>query len=191
MKIISGMLKGRMVKGYQIKGTRPTMDRVKESIFGSIQKSVPNAAVLDLFAGSGNLGFEALSNGSKYCYFVDKNPIATRTIKENSINFQMQDQSVILCMDYKKALSYFQENHLQFSLVFIDPPYENQIIENVLNQLIEKKILESNAVVVVEMEQNDIGDKEINGLEKLKVKEYGTKVVQIFTVKKFEKSKNQ
>lgn len=183
MKIISGKLKGRMVKGYQIQGTRPTMDRVKESIFGSIQKSVPNAMVLDLFAGSGNLGFEALSNGSKHCYFVDKNPIATRTIKENSIQFQMQDDSTILCMDYKKALGYFQENNFQFSLVFIDPPYENQIIENVLNQLVDKKLLSSNAIVVVEMEENNIGNKEITGLEKLKVKEYGKKVVQIFTVK--------
>ena len=68
LKIISGKLKGRVIKGFDIDGTRPTMDRVKESLFSSIQNYIPDSICLDLFSGSGNLGFEALSNNSKHCY---------------------------------------------------------------------------------------------------------------------------
>ena len=70
MRVISGFLKGRNIVGYDIDGTRPTMDRVKMSLFGSIQNYIPNSVVLDLFAGSGNLGIEAISNGAKYCYLL-------------------------------------------------------------------------------------------------------------------------
>ena len=73
MKIISGSLKGRKIIGYDIEGTRPTMDRVRESLFAMIQNHLPNSIVLDLFAGCATLGLEALSNGSKLCYFNDIN----------------------------------------------------------------------------------------------------------------------
>ena len=73
MKIISGTLKGRNIKGYNLEGTRPTMDRVKESLFAIIQNKIKDSIVLDLFSGSGNLGIEAISNGAKLCYFNDMN----------------------------------------------------------------------------------------------------------------------
>ena len=73
MKVISGTLKGRKILGYDIEGTRPTMDRVKESLFATIQEYLKDSIVLDLFAGSGNLGIEAISNGSSHCYFIDNN----------------------------------------------------------------------------------------------------------------------
>ena len=81
MKVISGTLKGRNIKGYNIDGTRPTMDRVKESLFGMIQDNIKESTVLDLFSGSGNLGIEAISNGAKFCYFIDNNKEAIQTIK--------------------------------------------------------------------------------------------------------------
>ena len=70
MKVISGTLKGRIIKGYNIEGTRPTMDRVKESLFASINSFIKDSTVLDLFAGTGNLGIEAISNGAKKCYYL-------------------------------------------------------------------------------------------------------------------------
>ena len=82
MKVISGKLKGRVLKGYNIEGTRPTMDRVKESLFASIQDRIMDSVVLDLFAGSGNLGIEAISNGANKCYFVDNNKICIKTIND-------------------------------------------------------------------------------------------------------------
>ena len=82
-KVISGSLKGRVIKGYDISGTRPTMDRVKESLFAMIQNYLKDSIVLDLFSGSGNLGIEALSNDAKIVYFNDYNKICTKTIEEN------------------------------------------------------------------------------------------------------------
>jgi 16S rRNA (guanine966-N2)-methyltransferase len=75
MRVISGMLKGRNIKGDKIKGTRPTMDKIKQSLFAMIQNDVKDAICLDLFAGSGSLGIEAISNGASYVYFVDKNKV--------------------------------------------------------------------------------------------------------------------
>ena len=88
MKVISGKYKGRNILGYNIIGTRPTMDRVRESLFAMIQNKVKNSICLDLFAGSGSLGFEALSNGALKCYFVDKNIKVINTLKKNNNNFK-------------------------------------------------------------------------------------------------------
>ena len=91
MRVISGVLKGRNVKGYDIDGTRPTMDRVKESMFATIQNNLKDSVCLDLFCGSGNLGIEAISNGSKLCYFVDNNIKAIKVVEENlkTLNIKM------------------------------------------------------------------------------------------------------
>ena len=86
LKVISGSLKGRNILGYNIQGTRPTMDRVKESVFAMIQDNIQNSNCLDLFAGSGNLGIEAISNGCKYTYFVDNNKECYLTILKNLNN---------------------------------------------------------------------------------------------------------
>ena len=103
MKIISGKYKGRNLLGFDIDGTRPTMDRVKESLFATIQNYLANSTILDLFSGSGNLGIEALSEGASYAYLVDSNHKAIDTIKKN-INTINIDNVDVLNMDYKQAL---------------------------------------------------------------------------------------
>ena len=111
MRVISGYLKGRNILGYNIPGTRPTMDRVKESMFALIQNQVKASVVLDLFAGSGQLGIEALSNYCDRCYFVDKNNIAIETIKENSKGI---DNAIIIKSDYKK---YLNETNIKYDII--------------------------------------------------------------------------
>ena len=95
MKIISGLYKGRNIEGYDLDGTRPTMERVKESLFAIIQNNMADAVVLDLFSGSGNLGIEALSQGAKYAYLVDYNAKAAKTIKKNLDTIGIKDAEVI------------------------------------------------------------------------------------------------
>src|SRR5699024_8589559 len=104
MRIISGKYKGRVLKGYTLKGTRPTMDRVKESLFASIQDYLDNSVCLDLFAGSGNLGIEALSMGAREVVFVDKEYMACKTIKSNLDMLDNNLNTTILTMDYLKAI---------------------------------------------------------------------------------------
>ena len=104
MRIISGKYKGKKLQGFNIEGTRPTMDRVKESLFAMIQNYIPGSIVLDLFAGSGALGLEAISQGAKTCYLIDNNIEAINTIKTNSQN--MDENIIIMHTDYKKYLLY-------------------------------------------------------------------------------------
>ena len=103
MKVISGKYKGRKLDGFDIDGTRPTMDRVKESLFAIIQNYISESIVLDLFAGSGNLGIEALSEGAKYAYLVDKNIKCIKTIKKNVNNIGIENVKIIH-NDYRKVL---------------------------------------------------------------------------------------
>ena len=108
MRIISGTLKGREVKGFNLDGTRPTMDRVKESLFAMIQNKVRDSIVLDLFAGSGNLGIEAISNGSKQCYFNDINKECVKVINENIKKFKIEDNSILINKSWEDTLKYLE-----------------------------------------------------------------------------------
>ena len=105
MKVISGTLKGRNIEGYTLDGTRPTMDRVKESLFAMIQDYIKDSSVLDLFAGSGQLGIEAISNGANICYFIDHNNEVVKTLNRNIINLNIKDKSKIILSDWKKFLN--------------------------------------------------------------------------------------
>lgn len=175
MRVISGKLKGRNIKGFDIDGTRPTMDRVKESIFSTIQNYIDDACVLDLFAGSGNLGIEAISNGAKKCYFVDNNKVAINTINENIKNFNI-DNAEVLNSDYLNALNSLKNK--KFDLVFLDPPYRFDYIDGIIEFLIDNNMLNDNALIICEYENNI--NKEYDDLSIFKDKKYGSKKVVIF-----------
>ena len=179
MKVISGFLKGRKILGYDIEGTRPTMDRVKESIFGSIQNYVDGSVVLDLFAGSGNLGIESISNGAKYCYFVDNNKNAINTINKNISNFNIGEYVKVMNMDYKKALEYYKDNNISFDIIFVDPPYKYEIMEELINTIREYNILNDNGILVLEFSFDKLSDT-YSGYILKKKKKYGDKFVYIF-----------
>ena len=161
MRIISGKYKGKKLNGFNIEGTRPTMDRVKESLFGMIQTYIPDSIVLDLFAGSGALGLEAVSNGAKECYLIDNNIEAIKTIKENSQNFE--EQLNIIHIDYKKFL---KTTDKKFDIIFLDPPYKEKQLDTSLRIIEERGLLNENGIVICEYE---IGEHHTN-LELIKEK---------------------
>lgn len=177
MKIISGKYKGRVLEGFDIAGTRPTMDRVKESLFAMIQSYLEDATVLDLFAGSGNLGIEALSEGAKEIYLVDKNKKACQVINRNlkKIGIEASD---IFCGDYKSALEKYQEQSIKFDIIFLDPPYQTDLVKKSVEIIEKYELLSQNGIIVAE---SDILDKIIfsDKLEIVKSKKYGDKVVAI------------
>ena len=179
MKVISGTLKGRNILGYNIDGTRPTMDRVKESVFGTIQSYISNSIVLDLFAGSGNLGIEAISNGASKCYFVDNNIEAIKVIKKNIDIFNIKDKSTILHNDYNKALDYFYNSNIKFDIIFVDPPYKYEIIEKVIDKVIEYNLLNEDGIIVLEFEKDKLKENYEN-LSLIKNKKYGEKYIYIY-----------
>ena len=124
MRVISGYLKGRELLGYNVETTRPTMSRVKESMFASIQNYIDNSIVLDLFCGTGSLGIEALSMGASRCYFVDNNKDILRYLNKNINNLGINSKSIIVSKDYRDSLLYFKNN---FSFLLLLLKYTVQI----------------------------------------------------------------
>ncbi len=158
MRIIRGLYKGRMLKGYDISGTRPTMSRVKESLFGMIQDHLDGKVVLDLFAGSGNLGFEALSCGASKVWFVDHNQKAVKVIYENASMLGVEQNVTVLCLDYLKALVKLKEAPVVFDLIFLDPPYKDRIISSLLSFIIEYDLIRKDGLVVCEVSAQETPD---------------------------------
>ena len=178
MKVISGKYKGRVLKGFDINGTRPTMDRVKESLFAMIQDYIKDSIVLDLYSGSGNLAIEALSNGSKKAYLVDNNKIAINTINENLKQLNINNATVIKD-DALVVLNNFKQEQKVFDIIFLDPPYHTNELDKTLTKINENiNILSTDGIIICETGLSINYDK-YNNLCIFKTRKYGSKIVTI------------
>lgn len=132
MRVITGIARGRRLETLPGDNTRPTGEKVKESLFSAIQFDIEGRRVLDLFAGSGQLGIEALSRGASGCVFVDKNTDAVQIIRRNLQHTNLAEKAQVLGMD---ALSYLTRPGDRFDLVFLDPPYASDLLMPVLEKV--------------------------------------------------------
>lgn len=176
MRIISGKYKGLFLEGFTLVGTRPTMDRVKESLFAMLGQTVFESCCLDLFAGSGSLGIEALSNGAKEVYFVDHNPKAVATIEKNLKKIHGNELASVFKSDWKKALDTFAQNKKKFSIIFLDPPYQANLLNACIQKIKELDLLEENGLLVLEYENTKI---ENETFPIYKERHYGSKTIEI------------
>lgn len=174
LRVISGKYKGKNLLGFDVLGTRPTMDRVKESMFGIIQSRIKDSICLDLFAGSGSLGIEALSNGARECYFVEKNNEIYDLLEKNLIGV---DGNILIKSDYKDALNSFVKKNIKFDIIFLDPPYKLCLINDILDFIFMNNLLNDDGIVVCEYEVEDVLS---NKFEELKTKKYGSKMVTFY-----------
>lgn len=177
MRVISGKYKGLFLDGFNINGTRPTMDRVKESMFASIQNYLKNSVCLDLFAGSGSLGIEALSNGAEYCYFVDNNPEILKILKIN-LNKLKENNHSIINKSYKVALENFKIENKKFDIIILDPPYKLNLINDILTYIHNNDLLSKDGIIICEYENEFVENENFNIL---KEKKYGSKLVRIYS----------
>lgn len=161
MRIIGGLARG--TKLYTLDGlnTRPTLDRVRESLFNILQNNIRDAKVLDLFAGSGAIGLEALSRGAEKAILCDKNKTAIEIIKQNVHKLRMQDKAIIKHMDYEQFLKTSKE---KFNFIYIDPPYKTNFISNSLEIICNRNLLEKDAVIVAETDELERIENEIKEL---------------------------
>lgn len=159
MRIIAGNLKAKRINGPKTKITRPTLDRVKESLFSIIGPYIKDANVLDLFSGTGNLGIESISRGAKFAWLNDKEISSISTIISNIKLTKIQEYVKITKKDYTKCLAQIEKEKVCFDIIFLDPPYESKLAIDTLKYLSNSKpddILKSDGIIVYETDKNFI-----------------------------------
>ena len=179
VRVISGYLKGRKLEGYMVETTRPTMDRVKESMFASVQDYIGESIVLDLFCGTGSLGIEAISMGASKCYFVDNNKNIINYLNKNISNLNIKDKCNVVQKDYKEALLYFKNNNIKFNIILVDAPYKMEVMEEVINLISEYKLLHENGILILEYSFDKL-EENYNNLKQIRHKKYSDKFVSIY-----------
>ena len=150
MRIISGVSRGSRLVTLEGTETRPTLDRVKEPLFSIIQMHIKDASVLDLFAGSGALGLEALSRGAKMAVFSDISDKAINVIKQNIEKTKLGEKTVVIKNSYEEVLKQMKSEKKEFDIIFLDPPYKSGLLDDAIRKILEYKLLAKEGIVVVE-----------------------------------------
>ena len=153
MRVISGTRKGLPLKAVPGTNTRPTTDKVKESIFNMIGPYFNGGTAVDLFAGSGGLGIESLSRGIETCIFIEKDYKAIQTINENLKKCRLEDASEIYKIDASRAVKAFEKRALSIELLFVDPPYSKTPFYNSVGEIVEKGLMSETGTIVCEHEK--------------------------------------
>ncbi len=150
MRVISGERRGLNLYTLEGDNTRPTLDRVKETMFNVINFDIPNKNCLDVFSGSGNLSIEAMSRGANTVYLIENDRQAFSVIEQNLEKSKYIQKVKCFNKDYKVALNNISDEGIKFSIVFLDPPYNENFYSETLNLLVELNLLEDDAIVVCE-----------------------------------------
>lgn len=176
MRVISGSRRGHKLHEFVGSDVRPTTDRVKESIFNLIQDYVPSAVVLDMFAGSGALSFEALSRGAEYAVLIDNDRRSVEIIKKNIHELKFED----MCETREASCFGYAKNCTEkFDIIFLDPPYNKGLIEPALSAVTEYGLLREGGIVLLESDNTDFKD-DIPGLKVEKQRRYGRTFITVY-----------
>ncbi len=181
MRIISGTSKGRKLATPKDLPLRPTSDRVKESIFNILRGQIEGRVVLDLFAGTGNLGIEALSRGAKKVIFVEKGRHAGGLIQRNLAQSGLGERSEVLPVEANRAIGILKQRGNTFDLIFMDPPYEKGWVEKTLVKLISHRIYHKDSILVVEHHRRELLPPVLHGWNLIRQRKMGETVVSFLT----------
>ncbi len=175
MRVITGSVRGRRLKAPPGLAVRPTTDLVKEAVFSIIHFDLESARVLDLFAGSGQMGIEALSRGAKYCVFVDSSRESQAAIRDNLATTELTDRASLAPMDAK---TYLQASGEKFDIAFLDPPYDSNMIPSVLPLLAEK--MSESGIILCEHQKGETLPEQVGEFAVHKAYRYGKTVVTVY-----------
>lgn len=178
MRVISGTARGKKLNSLEGMNTRPTLDQVKEALFNIIQFDIADKNVLDLFAGSGALGIEAISRGAKSATFCDNSIDAIKVIQTNLQNTRSIDKATILHKDYSLALKYLAKNKMQFDIIFLDPPYKTDFADKAIEEILKLNLLSKEGYIILETDDTKKEEK-INkeGIEIFDKRKYGRAIL--------------
>lgn len=177
MRVISGSARGVKLNTIEGLETRPTTDRVKESIFNLIQFNVQRANVLDLFSGSGALGIEAASRGAEKVFLIEKDMNCHNVIQSNLINTKLTDKVTLIKSGVISGLKRLNE---RFDVIIMDPPYGMNHVEPVMNSIQENSLLAENGIILVEHGIDDSLPEKIGIFSRIRQKKYGKTLISIY-----------
>lgn len=180
MRIIAGEFRGHPIDSLRSNHTRPTLDQVKEGIFNALGQFFTGETVLDLFAGSGNLGLEAISRGCHQAVFVDSSGQAVKVIKANIRKLRVEERTNVYKMDASKAIPRLQKEGYVFDLVFLDPPYHLEPFGKLLPMLCDYDLIRDHGRVVCETLKETVLEDRYGVLVKQREYIYGSTKVTIF-----------
>lgn len=182
MRVIAGLVKGRKLSAFKGSTIRPTSDRARESLFNILGDKVNDSSFLDLFAGSGAIGIEALSRNAKSVIFVENHITSITLIKKNlgKCGFSESNNQHIEIIR-TSALLYLESTGKQFDIVFLDPPYKTDLAEKNLDCLSKKNLLKPNGVIILEHHFKKAIEKESSGLQYVKEKKIGDTIFSFFS----------
>ena len=184
MRIITGKAKGIILKAPAGDLTRPTADRVKEAVFSMLQFDIEERSILDLFAGSGQMGLEALSRGAREATFVDKSKDAIKLIRENAEKSKLSDSALIFQADY---IEFLQKNiGKSYDIIFLDPPYAANMYKPALKKLLDNGYIKPSTFIICESDFNELFENDIELESKFTIKKqskYSKTVITILGLK--------
>ena len=183
MRVITGEYKGRRLASVKGAHIRYSADRVKKSLFSILRDVVPGARFLDLYAGSGNIGIEAISRGAESVTFVDLNSACVKTISANLERCGLSPsppQIMLLKMGMARAMEYFRRHKMQFDIIFLDPPYHLGLVGKSLQQISACGILSTDGEVIAEHDVREDVPEQAGALIMTRQKRYGTTILSFY-----------
>jgi RNA methyltransferase, RsmD family len=179
MRVIGGIVKGSKLKTLEGDNTRPTLDRVKESLYNIINFNILDSKILDLFSGSGSLAIEALSRGAEFAVLCDNNKTAIDIIEQNVKKTRFEAKCKIVKMDYRECLKELSKGNIKYDVIFLDPPYDSDFGIDSINKISDLDLLDKDGIIIFETDKYNIPD-EIGIYKKYDARKYGKAMILFF-----------
>lgn len=181
MKIVSGIAKNKKIKSQKGRMVRPTLSRVKESLFEIIKPYTNECVFLDLYSGTGNIALEALSRGAKRAVMIEQNTDAVKIIIENVNNMGFEDRCRAYRNDVFRAIEILGNKREEFDIIFLDPPYKEELCQKTIEKVFECGILKDRGIIIAEHHKNERMPEEIKELKKIDERIYSDKVLTFYS----------
>ncbi|MBN1547079.1 MAG: 16S rRNA (guanine(966)-N(2))-methyltransferase RsmD [Syntrophaceae bacterium] len=183
MRIVGGTKKGFPIRRPNAADVRPTTDQIKESIF-NILRSLEGRSFLDLFAGTGSVGLEALSRGARRAVFVERNTALARSIKEHVKQMQFERQAEVISLEMKKALALLLDRNEVYDYIFIDPPYQRGLVEETLSKIYETGLVGKETIIIVQHSKRELVNWNEKSFSIADRRQYGDSVLTFLKINK-------